>query len=167
MNTYTLRKYLNAFIFTGTLLAVGCSKQEKPKWSVNDHFRPDDEPRSVDAIWRQQTANAARADGTLYTQHFTGASLNSLGKQKINSAFYGPDAGKVALFIDVPKDAEYGPREQSVVDYLTEKKLAGEAYSVTAGPNPTGGTPAGQGLKGLTNQGGAGAAPAAAPAAGK
>jgi hypothetical protein len=166
MNTHTLCKYLNVIIFTVTLLAAGCAKQEKIKLSVNDNFRPDDEPRSVDAIWRQQTANAARADGTLYAHHFTGAALNGLGKQKIDSAFYGPDAGKVALYIDVAKDVTYGAREQSVLDYLTHKGLAAEAYTVTAGPNLTAGTPAAQGLKALESQN-SGTTESASPTAAK
>ena len=158
MTQHTIRIQLSLLSFVAAIFVVGCAKEEKVKWSANDHFLADDAPRSADNFWKQQTANAARADGTLYAHHFTAGELNSLGKQKLTSMLYGPEAGKVDLYLDVPKDGDYAMRESTVTTFLTQKGLASTSYSINAGANPNAGTPAAQGIKSLVNQGGGGSA---------
>jgi hypothetical protein len=139
-------------IAAALLLAVGCSKDEKPKLSVNDYFQPDGEQRSVQKIFAQQHANAAREDGTFYAAHFSGGELNSLGLQKLNAMLAGPERGAVNIYLSIPKDNTYGPREASVIAQLSARGLASNSYSITAGDNPNVGAPAAQGLNGLTKQ---------------
>lgn len=139
-------------IVTAVLLAAGCSEGNKPRWSVNDHFRPDDEPRSVQQIFAQQHANGARDDGMLYSVHFTGGELNSLGLQKLNTMLSGPEHGVVNIYLKIPQDSLYAQREASVVAQLSAKGLASNSYTLTPGENPNLGTPAAGGLRGLQKQ---------------
>ncbi len=149
----TIRIHVSVLAFAAAIV-IGCNGQSKPKWSINDSFQADNEPRAIDAYHNQQTANGARADGTLYAGHFTGGNLNSLGQQKLSAMLYGPERGKVSIYLDVPKDADYASRESSVVTFLSNKGMASNAFEVTPGANPNGGTPAVQGLKGLAKQSG-------------
>jgi len=151
MNMHTARKTFSIAIFAAALM-VGCDNNVKPFQAMNDGFAPDDQPRAMDAMYAQQTANGARQDGTLYPMHFTDGQLNSLGYRKLASMVYGPENGKLAVYLDVPNDAGYAACETSVTTYLTQKGLASNAYSITAGANPNGGTPAVQGLNGLDQQ---------------
>lgn len=136
-------------IATAVLLAAGCSKDRQPKWSVNDHFRPDDEPRSVQQIFAQQHANGAREDGMLYSMHFSGTELNSLGLQKLNAMLSGPERGMVTIYLNIPRDNLYAQREASVVAQLSARGLASNSYTLTPGENPNLGAPAASGLRGL------------------
>lgn len=133
-------------------VVIGCENGEKPKLSINDHFAPDTEPRSMHGVFAQQHANGARQDGTLYAHHFTGNELNSLGRQKLELMTSGAERGPVGIYLDIPKDNAYGPRESAVVAFVSTKGLASDAYSITAGPNPNLSTPAVQGLNGLAKQ---------------
>ena len=151
MNMHTTRKTFSIVIFAAGIL-VGCEGQSKPALSVNDVFVPDDQPRSLDALYAQQTANGAREDGTLYPQHFTDGQLNSLGYRKLAAMLYGPETGKLAVYLDVPSDAGYAACESSVTTYLTQKGLASNAFTITAGANPNTGAPAAPGLAALAKQ---------------
>ncbi len=139
-------------IATALMLAAGCSKDNQPKWSVNDHFRPDTEERSVQKIFAQQHANGARQDGMFYDAHFNGSELNSLGIQKLNAMLVGAERGPVNIYLSIPKDNTYGPRESSVIAQLSARGLASNSYTITAGDNPGVGAPAAQGLNGLAKQ---------------
>lgn len=148
-------------------VVIGCESENKPKLSVNDHFEADTAPRSVQGLFAQQQANGARQDGTLYAHHFTGNELNSLGRQKLELMTSGAERGPVAIYLDLAKDNTYGARESAVVAFVSSKGLASDAYSITPGANPNLGTPAVQGLNGLSKQqdaGASGASGSAAPA---
>lgn len=150
MSLFNLRT--SFVIATVVLLAWGCSKDNKPKWSVNDHFRPDDEPRSVQQIFAQQHANGAREDGMLYSVHFTGGELNSLGLQKLNAILNGSQHGPVNIYLNIPKDSLYAQCEASVVAQLSARGLASNSYTLTPGENPNLSKPAAGGLRGLQKQ---------------
>jgi hypothetical protein len=150
MKTTTL---LNVLAAAAVVFAVaGCKSEQKPKLSINDHFVPDDQPRAMHEMFRQQQANAARDDGTLYASHFTGGELNSLGKQKLDVMLVGPERGFVNVYLSVPKDAQYGAREASVIAFMAGKGLASNAFAVTPGENPNLSSPASAGLEGLKKQ---------------
>jgi hypothetical protein len=147
-------------------LAIGCNT-DTHKVGINDQFRPDSEARSVDNIFAQQKAIAAREDGQLYAAHFKDGELNSLGYAKLDAMLTPNEMGLLNVYLNVPKDSLYGPRESAVVAYLANKGYASNAYNITAGYNPNNGTPAAQGLRGLSKQQaaaaeGEGDAPAAA-----
>jgi hypothetical protein len=133
------------------VIAAGCAN-EKPKLSINDHFMPDNQPRAEQTIFAQQTANGARADGTLYSHHFTAGELNSLGRQKLESMTRGRELGMINIYLDVAKDDAYNSRESAVIAYLSHKGLASTNYAITQGANPALGSPVAPGLKGLAKQ---------------
>ena len=151
MTTHTARKIFSIVIFAAGILA-GCEGSPPPFQSINDQFKADDEPRAMDGLYKEQTAIAARQDGTLYPQHFTDGQLNSLGYSKLAAMTYGPEAGKLAIYLDIPNDTTYASCESSVTTYLTQRGLASNGYMVTAGPNPNVGSPAALGLAGLAKQ---------------
>ncbi|HEY0007402.1 MAG TPA: hypothetical protein VGB55_01655 [Tepidisphaeraceae bacterium] len=136
--------------------AIGC-KSETNSFAMNDQFQPDNEPRQVHNIFHQQAAIGNREDGQLYAVHFNEGELNSLGRAKLDSMTRPGDARKMHVYLDVPKDSTYGPREAAVISYLSEKGLASNSYNLTAGANPNLSAPAAQSLKGLTRQNKSGA----------
>lgn len=164
MNFNTLRTTVSLSVLAAAVVMGGCKSDKNPSPFVNDSFRPDDEARNVDNIFAQQRANAAREDGTFYPQHFTNGKLNSLGYQKLSAMAYGPDAGKLAIFIDIPKGDAYEAAHDSVAKALARGGFAEDGYSITAGANPGVSAPAEQGLAALAAQHGAGEAGAAAGA---
>jgi hypothetical protein len=131
---------------------TGCAKDQKPMKSVNDHFIDDEQPRSVNAFFNQQHANAARQDGMLYPAHFDGTALNSLGRQKLDLMFAGAERGMVQVYLKVAKDNAYRDREAAVNSYLTSKNIKSEEYALNFGDNPGVGASASDGLKGIEKQ---------------
>lgn len=152
MTTRNLRIPVSILAFALTAAVVGCKSESKPKWSINDDFQPDNQPRHLDGYYNQQVANGARQDGTLYAHHFTGGELNALGQQKLDAMLYGPDVGKLAIYLSIEKDAQYASRESSVVTFLANKGLASNTFEITPGANPAASAPAVHGLVGLEKQ---------------
>lgn len=147
---------------------AGCKDAPATKWSINDSFDNELEPRATNTILAQQASVGAREDGNLYASHFNGAELNSLGKQKLNLMSSGREIGKLKVFLAVPKDADYAGREGAVSSYLASCGLTTDAFSITAGPNPNSKSYAADGLKALQQtegaaSGGAGDTTAATP----
>ncbi len=141
-----------AVAFLLLLGLAGCAQDEKPMKSVNDHFIDDEQPRSVNAFFNQQHANAARQDGMLYPAHFDGAALNSLGRQKLDLMFAGVERGMMQVYLKVAKDNAYRDREAAVNSYLTSKNIKSEEYALNFGDNPGVGASASDGLKGIEKQ---------------
>ncbi|MDB5327445.1 MAG: hypothetical protein JWM57_3014 [Phycisphaerales bacterium] len=161
MNFTTFRTTVSLSVLTVAAIMGGCTNGNHPSPFVNDSFRPDDEARNVDNIFAQQRANGAREDGTLYSQHFTNGKLNSLGYQKLSAMAYGPETGKLAIFLDVPKGDAYETAHDSVAKALARGGIAEDAYTITAGANPGVSAPAEPGLAALAAQHAGSAAPAA------
>jgi hypothetical protein len=155
MKLYTARIVLSLSVLSAAVIG-GC-KDSGTAVLTNDQFRPDDEPRNLDMIFAQQTANGAREDGTLYTQHFTHGKLNSLGYAKLSKLTHGDaDTGggkpKLSIYLDVPKGDTYAAAQDSVIKALANAGIADDGYSITAGANPNLSNPAVQGLAGLAKQ---------------
>ena len=107
------------------VLAVGCDKNKKDD-ATTALFKPDGDER-VSKFVTAQAANGARNDGMLYSYHFTGGHLNSLGRSK------------VLLMLDETDNAE--PMVVHLVDagegdLLAQRKASVELYlKTTEGPN--------------------------------
>jgi hypothetical protein len=155
MNFNLIRIQVSIVVATIAILA-GCNSQ-KPKLSVNDHFRPDDEPRAMNNIFAAQVAVAAREDGQLFVHHFTGGQLNSLGMQKLMAITGGQEVGKIAIYLSLPKDGDYAARQLEVIRFLEARGTADDRFVVIDGANPKLGSPAAGGLAGLSKHQGPGA----------
>ena len=153
MKLYTARIALSLSTFAVAAI-VGCKDSGTTPF-INDQFPADDAPRSVDLLMAQQTANAAREDGTFYASHFTAGRLNSLGYAKLSKMAHGDADGqaKLAIFIDLKGDA-FTAAHDSLTDALTKAGYASDAFSITAGANPNVGAPAVSGLRALDKQSG-------------
>lgn len=149
MNITKLRITLSLSLLAAAAVMGGCKSTPQTTAFINDQFRPDDEARNVDNVFAQQRANAAREDGTLYSQHFTGGKLNSLGYQKLSAMAYGPSAGKLAIYIDLPKNEGFDAAKEDVAKALTRGGLTENEYAINAGPNLGLSTPAEPGVKAL------------------
>ncbi|MFI5378565.1 MAG: hypothetical protein ACHRHE_04655 [Tepidisphaerales bacterium] len=90
------------------------------------------------SLFDTQAARGARADATLYPQHFDGSRLNSLGKSKIDLMLRDTDAEPpVKLFIDgQSSDPAWTARADAVKKHLAFIGLTDQQYEVLAGPNP-------------------------------
>ena len=150
MIAYTARKIVSLSMLTAAAAVFGCKNAaDYPPIGANDPFRPDDEPRALDGMLAQQGANGAREDGTLYAAHFTDGKLNSLGYQKLSAMAYGPETGKLAIYLDMPKGDQFDACQDSVSKALARGGYQAEQYTITAGSNPTASAPAAQGLSSL------------------
>ena len=152
MDTQTARKLVSLSILVASAGLFGCKNAndaDYPAVGANGNFRPDDEPRALDDILAAQSANGAREDGTLYPAHFTDGKLNSLGYQKLSAMAYGPETGKLAIYLNVPKGEQYAACEDSVTKALNRGGYQGDRFTITAGGNPNVSAPAAQGLAGL------------------
>ncbi|HEX8342336.1 MAG TPA: hypothetical protein VF624_15640 [Tepidisphaeraceae bacterium] len=165
MNVFQARIQISVFAVTIAILAGCRGGEDGPKLSANDHFRPDDEPRAVHNIFSAQAAVASREDGQLFAHHFTGTALNSLGRQKLGAIIGGREVPRIEIYMNVPKDGDYSGRQTAVMAFMDDRGIAREAFVVNDGANPKLGSPAAQGLNGLSKQSGGGDAAAAAPAA--
>ncbi|HEX8324305.1 MAG TPA: hypothetical protein VF595_10365 [Tepidisphaeraceae bacterium] len=152
MDTYTTRIVISLSALAAAALLCGCANDKLPPISANDRFLPDDAPRPVDHIFAQQRANGAREDGTLYPQHFSGGRLNSLGYAKLSAMSQDPSAGKLMVYLDVPKGDAFWAAQDSVMKALARGGYAEDGYTIASGPNPNLGTPAAVGLSGLAKQ---------------
>ena len=148
----TTFKYQFIIIAAAVACLAGCRHQQKPKYSVNDYFRPDDEPRAMNNMFNAQVAQAAREDGMLYAHHFTGGKLNSLGEQKLLAMTGGTERGKIEVYLVMPKDADFSDRQNDVIAFLQSRGLKDDAFAVSEGFNPKSSAPAAQGLAGLSKQ---------------
>lgn len=167
MTPTTLRTQFSVVLLAGAIL-TGC-KSTMDQAQLNKQFQPDDEPRAVNNYFNEQTAIASREDAMLYPCHFTAGKLNSLGRAKLAMMTGGPEGGKSTIYLNVPQDEGFSAEQSSVTDYLAKRGLATTSYTLLAGPNPSGGAPAGEGLAGLSKQesgtgAGDGTTAAAAPA---
>ena len=103
-------------------------------------------------IMEVQQAVGARNDGMLRSQHFDGAMLSGLGRDKLDLML--KDNSKslpVVVYLDLPAaEALTRDRRESIVFYLKEKGLLETQVFVEGGPNPNSVTPAAAGMARLS-----------------
>jgi hypothetical protein len=118
------------------LTAVGCSNGNKPVGG--DEFPAEGVDRHPVRFERIQAASGARADANLWSAHFDGGRLNSLGTQKLSLMLQDDDdAAPLVVCIAAKGSPELTEaRTESVVAFLTDSGLKREQIELKDGPNP-------------------------------
>jgi hypothetical protein len=140
---------------TAALLAVaGChsGSQTAPQLLHGENFVPDDQPHAVDNLTAAQAASGTRADATLYPAHFSDASLNSLGREKLELMLHDEEVNQpLTVYLDLPAGTDPAPARQAVTEYLKARGLAYNQIKLVDGPNPRTIHPSTDALTGLAN----------------
>lgn len=117
-------------------LFSGCSADTQQP-AAESFFTPDGETTATARIFQAQAARGARADATLYPQHFDGDSLNSLGRAKLELALADNEAGPLNLYIaGDPSDPIWPLRASAVKQHLGALGVSDGSYHLIAGVNP-------------------------------
>jgi len=151
MNAFnTIRRSLAAaaLVLATGLAAGGCQENQ----SADDQFLPEESPtRASRQIAEAQAASGARADGNLRPTHFEGATLNSLGRAKLDLMLRDAEAAPpVLVYLDLQANDPLAQGRRGAVEaWLLEVGLKAQQYKVEAGPNPTGFHMAAQSMAGL------------------
>jgi hypothetical protein len=125
-------------------------RAETPKKQHGEDFPAEDEVRQVDRFAAVQAAAGARYDSTLYSVHFDGGALNTLGQSKLNMMFQeGRMKAGTPVYIDLPQDDAFNNRKESVEHYVGNLNTTGRNVKVIAGGNPAVLMPAQSGLMSL------------------
>ncbi len=119
-------------------LLAGCSSSQSAQTAQDTFFQSPDEVPLATRLFDTQAARGARADATLYPQHFTGPRLNSLGRSKIDLMLLDTDAAPpLRLFIDgQASDPAWMARADAVKQHLADLGLTAGQVEISAGPNP-------------------------------
>lgn len=137
-----------ATFFFAVLALAGC--QNKNPDPTLEAFFPEDvgETRKPNQFADLMAASGARSDATLYSHHFDGAKLNSLGEQKLTLMLSDDDApAPMTVYLDLnEKEAVSKQRQTAVVAFLKDKGLTDQQIEVLYGDNPSTRTPAAPGI---------------------
>lgn len=105
-----------------------------------EDFAPESAPTAVGKFAETQSANGARQDATLGTQHFDGSDLNSLGEVKLDLIVKAtPASSPVTVYVNLPK-AE--PKDMatacktSITNYLVDAGVPQTQIQLVDGFNP-------------------------------
>lgn len=126
------------------LLGLGCQGQQtnsNPTMSHGEVFPPEDDSRSYAQFAEAQAINGARADATLYSAHFDGSVLNTLGMAKLRRMVEAQDAEMLTVYLDIPDDANAAGRHADVTKYLNTLGVPAGQFALASGPNPANHSP--------------------------
>jgi hypothetical protein len=125
-------------------IAAGCASQNDGL-EHGERFVSSDREASVQAFNKMESASAARADATLRTYHFDGASLNSLGEERLDLILRkGDSTNPLVLYLDLPADdSRTAKRQATVTAYLKDHGLTEDQIALKSGPNPDVNSPVG------------------------
>ena len=120
----------------GAALLSGCGHAARQN-ARRDLFPPHDQPRAIENIASAQEAAGARADATLWKQHFDFGALNELGQQKLDLMLQAEDPSMpLVVYLALPAGSEVPQARRSVMEYLTGRGLAESQIHLKDGPNP-------------------------------
>ena len=147
-------RFAQLSITLGTLLSISAGCAEKQPACGNDS-RPSKDgafiEREDSAITRIANAhiNAGAAnDAMLYPVHFTGAKLNSLGKQKVDALVNPGSSEKQAIYLVLPEsDPQTASRKESLIAYQQERGRSDATYEIKSGQNSETYTNSGYGVE--------------------
>jgi hypothetical protein len=131
-----LMKHLKTTCFvaaTATILvAAGCKTQE------TDASHSQAEISETETLEHTQMAAGARAECTLYANHFDGPSLSSLGTTALDLMLADSHScNPLVIYMAVPEDSYAQDRRLAVGRYLEDRGgLKPEQIEFQAGPNP-------------------------------
>lgn len=115
------------------ITATGCSQDDKK----DEAFFPDHHGEQLEKAMQTQMSIGARNDAMLRQAHFDGATLNSLGQQRLDSSLYLTREGKQYLYVNLDeKDELTEARLQAVADFYTDRGVDADAVVVALGTNP-------------------------------
>lgn len=134
-------RLLPSFACAGALLlAAGCTTPAQR----HDEFSTDQPSTlALDEVLERQAMKGAAADATLNSSHFDGSALNERGRQKLNAVIQ-MSSGPATVYVDVADGAP--DRIGSVTRYLKEAGASSQSIKIEAGPNPSNGVAAIEGL---------------------
>lgn len=117
-----------------TLLATGCQGEHT---DPNYEFPDAGKMRSYQQMANVQRSAGARADGNLYTYHFTDDSLNSLGRAKVDSMIRNDETvGPVTIYLaSSAENAVNMRRIESITAYLKDNGLTESQMRFETGAN--------------------------------
>jgi hypothetical protein len=145
----------NRLLVLGLLaLLAGCQNQSpNTMMPDNDAVPPDGPTRQYARFIELQSAAAARRDGMLYDYHFSNASLNSLGQQKLALMSRIGDGGfPVIVYLVLPQEQLTLQRAQSVLHFLEDQGLQESQIAICLGDNPNATFSAAAGIDALNKQ---------------
>ena len=135
---------------TTVLLAAGCSHQPP---SESDTASSGAEITETARLENTQTAAGARAECTLYSDHFDGVMLSSLGTNALD-LLLSDSHGSIPLviYMAVPEDDKFSEDRRLTVGHYLEDRggLKADQIEFRTGGNPASNSPA---VIGLTNYG--------------
>ena len=135
-----------------TLLA-GCesARENMRKQAERDAFPPEDDSRSYRRFAMAQEAVGARHDGMLYSYHFDGDHLNSLGERKLCAMLRDNDhAFPVVVYMNFADESRQKPRQDAVSVFMMDSGLLDTQLHFEAGPNPNAASSGSQNLARLS-----------------
>lgn len=141
---------LQTLVFSAAVLAAAGCQQAATNSAAG--FAPDEQMVAMKHLNNAQAARGAASDATLYSCHFDGPAVNSLGKAKLDLMLAAADNesdASVSVWMDVPDDQNADDRREAVKAYLRQRGLPSDRLVIGRGPNPAVDSPAAQGLKDL------------------
>jgi len=124
----------------------GCTRSSHHEVSY-ELFGSEKEVKDMDRFAAAQSAAGARQDGMLYSHHFAGTELNSLGRSKLHlMATDKPATEPLAVYLNTANDPLSSDRQSAITKYLEGHGLAVADIQVKTGLNPSATYPASAGL---------------------
>ncbi|MGA3065924.1 MAG: hypothetical protein ABSF29_03655 [Tepidisphaeraceae bacterium] len=129
-------KRVGAVNMLAALTLVTACEQSGRNYAAN--FDPPVESQQRQALIDAQTNAGARADATLYADHFDATGLSSLGTDKLNKMMADSHSkNPMVVYLDVPNDASAAARQTAVSHYLMDHGgLKAGQFQVALGANP-------------------------------
>jgi hypothetical protein len=133
---------------TVVLMTTGCQKDSAPI-NHGEDFAPEVEVRETTRLEQTQKAAGARDDATLYSEHFDGPGLSSLGTTKLDAMLADShSANPMLVYLAIPDDGVAQERRESIDRYLQDRGgIKSEQIKFEVGPNPQACSPADEGLR--------------------
>jgi hypothetical protein len=120
------------------LLATGCQSDTSIQAQETDASHSQAEVSETQRLENTQAAAGARADCTLYADHFDGGTLSSLGTNSLDMVLADTHScNPLVIYLAVPEDSLSEDRRQAIGHYLEDRGgLKPEQIEFRAGPNP-------------------------------
>ncbi|HEV8378951.1 MAG TPA: hypothetical protein VGP99_08885 [Tepidisphaeraceae bacterium] len=121
---------------------TGCKQEVSHKL-----FQRETEIHDMDRFAAAQSAAGARQDGMLYSHHFSGTELNSLGRSKLHlMTLDKPATEPLAVYLNTTNDPLAHERETTIGKFLQDHGLTASDMQIKMGANPRAAYPASSGL---------------------
>jgi hypothetical protein len=128
-----------ALFLGGSLLlaAQGCNSSQ-PAVNHAEQFAPPGSEYASQRLAQTQEAAGARADATLYPQHFDGPGLSTLGMYKLDLMLQDSHtANPLVVYVSIPDDEQATLRRRAITDYVVHhSSVKADQISLQAGTDP-------------------------------